>query len=712
MRLFHSWRWIAVIGACVLLVGAAKLAAMYFEGLAEMVALVGVGVVASGLAFWALPRWQAEEARDQGSDKEPFELENEARKTLAQALGGLFLVIGLAATWQQLVATEHTQQSARNEQLYAQGVQQTASALEESGQITERYANAVDQLASEDEVVVHGAIHSLSRIGEDSERDREAVIRVLARWIQDVRPIPEVSAAPPGTPGADALAPTSAVGPPPSLEDAVRALWVISHLQSGSDQATPPATPTPKKVIVPCVDLGRVSLPGASLTGFDLRGMCLTESDLTEATLTGAKLSQTTLTGAILTNATLFEADLSLAILTSTKLGGAKLAGANFSNANLSGADLRGADLSNVLAGTLIQDQIDKAQTDSGTQLPDGLVLPAIPTRVGVPPAAPGPTLTPKPTPATDDFAVSDTVVVNADGANLRAAPTVTASILRQLSPGSRLMVIGPAQEADGAVWWPVEFSAEVASGAVQGQGSGLTSGWVIGDALVLSIRAPLASAVWGGTPAQVTVEFGEDVKAWDPGCNFYAYAKALGLNGCQYPAISIALPRGTPLFAAEGGTVEFAGFDVFYRPYHVNIRTADGQLHTYAHMWSVNSNVVVGGQVAAGQFLGESGEPTISGTMEPSGQGPFLFFEVRDKDGLLIDPEPILQDAPIEGGTTATHRDDTPRRLWAGSGTATAPLDNALVAPPRFSLLRTYARRRQTQCGRLRWARGIPPSR
>jgi murein DD-endopeptidase MepM/ murein hydrolase activator NlpD len=154
--------------------------------------------------------------------------------------------------------------------------------------------------------------------------------------------------------------------------------------------------------------------------------------------------------------------------------------------------------------------------------------------------------------------------------------------------------------------------------------------------------RRVITSAVWGGGAVRVNSEHGQDVTPWNPTCSWYQYGLQLCLNGCQHPGMDIGVGRGTALFAAEGGTVEFAGWADYYRPHHVDIRTADGSLHIYGHMWSVDPAVVAGGQVSAGQLLGTSGEQTQRGTMIPDGSGPHLHFEVRS-GGCAVDPEPIL---------------------------------------------------------------------
>ena len=61
------------------------------------------------------------------------------------------------------------------------------------------------------------------------------------------------------------------------------------------------------------------------------------------------------------------------------------------------------------------------------------------------------------PEPATGTIAPGVTVVVNDDGVRLRAAPSRDAATVLELNRGTELVVIGPSQETEGFVWWPVE---------------------------------------------------------------------------------------------------------------------------------------------------------------------------------------------------------------------------------------------------------------
>ena len=108
-------------------------------------------------------------------------------------------------------------------------------------------------------------------------------------------------------------------------------------------------------------NLAKARLVGAKLTGADLSGADLTGADLSDADLTGANL-----TGANLTEANLYEANLTRAFL----VGATNLTGANLHEANLTRAFLHGADLTEVLGGSLTQQQLDGAFGSSNARLP------------------------------------------------------------------------------------------------------------------------------------------------------------------------------------------------------------------------------------------------------------------------------------------------------------------------------------------------------
>jgi hypothetical protein len=171
---------------------------------------------------------------------------------------------------------------------------------------------------------------------------------------------------------------------------------------------------------------------------------------------------------------------------------------------------------------------------------------------------------------------------------------------------------------------------------------------------------ATITSAVWGNRTVPINTVHGQ-FAFWDPcqaggqcatgcadGCCWYDYAQAVCMPHCTHPGMDIGVIKHTALYAAEGGRVEFAGRDGFYKPFHVDVRTTGGELHIYGHMWSIDPEVVQNGQIQPGQYLGTSGEQVQGTTMNPDGSGPHLHFERRLANGCAADPGPTLRQATV----------------------------------------------------------------
>ena len=209
---------------------------------------------------------------------------------------------------------------------------------------------------------------------------------------------------------------------------------------------------------------------------------------------------------------------------------------------------------------------------------------------------------------------------------------------------------------ADAPVGYPVEITV-----AAQGRTDfvGITEhGETEHDDI--GALALISSAVWGGRDVRINTTNGQPA-VWDPcknggtcnggcadGCCWYDYATDVCLPHCTHPGMDLGVSKHTALYAAAAGAIEFAGRDGFYKPFHVDVRTATGELHIYGHMWSVDPDIVTGGPVRAGQFLGTSGEQTQGATMNPDGSGPHLHFERRLGTGCAVDPTPVLEAATV----------------------------------------------------------------
>jgi len=104
--------------------------------------------------------------------------------------------------------------------------------------------------------------------------------------------------------------------------------------------------------------------------------------------------------------------------------------------------------------------------------------------------------------------------------------------------------------------------------------------------------------------------------------------------GGEEHPGIDIALPIGTAVRAAGGGTVLEAGEHPEYGQYVV-LEHPDGYRTVYGHLSRVT--VTPGIMVGAGQVVGLTGNTGNS-------SAPHLHFEIR-QNGSSIDPRTLLKE-------------------------------------------------------------------
>jgi murein DD-endopeptidase MepM/ murein hydrolase activator NlpD len=107
---------------------------------------------------------------------------------------------------------------------------------------------------------------------------------------------------------------------------------------------------------------------------------------------------------------------------------------------------------------------------------------------------------------------------------------------------------------------------------------------------------------------------------------------------GHGHTGIDLMAPLGSPIRAAAGGTVLYAGWYFDYGNI-VDIRHADGLITRYAHMMAFARGIAPGAPVAEGAVIGRVG-------MTGHAHGPHVHFEVR-VDGKAVDPKPYLALAP-----------------------------------------------------------------
>lgn len=112
------------------------------------------------------------------------------------------------------------------------------------------------------------------------------------------------------------------------------------------------------------------------------------------------------------------------------------------------------------------------------------------------------------------------------------------------------------------------------------------------------------------------------------------------GAGGIQNDGINIAAPEGTPVVAAEAGTVAYVGNELRGYGNLVLVKHADGWMTAYAH----NSKLLVtrGQKVKRGQVIARSG--STGSVSEPQ-----LHFEVR-RGTRALDPTDYLAPSTVNG--------------------------------------------------------------
>jgi hypothetical protein len=293
------------------------------------------------LALWKIPQWQV--ADPTLTVKDRLELQDKARGTLAQIIGGMVILVGLYFTGRSAAAAW------RNVQ------------VTQEGQITERFTRAIEQLGNDKLAIRLGGIYALERIARDSPTDHWPIMEVLTAYVREHAPWKD-------TPQSE----------PKPAADIQAILTVLGRRRYGQDEK--------QRLDLQDTDLRNVNLLGAHLEGAILMRAHLEDADLWGAHLQGANLlgahlkkanlMDAHLTRAVLVGAHLEEAHLERAHLEDARLRGAHLTRAVLVDAHLEGAYLRQSFLVDTFQRSVIgitKEQLASAILDESTLLPDYL---------------------------------------------------------------------------------------------------------------------------------------------------------------------------------------------------------------------------------------------------------------------------------------------------------------------------------------------------
>jgi uncharacterized protein YjbI with pentapeptide repeats len=359
-------------------------------GLAVLAALL-LAIAIWWLWWWLPKREVARLALKIRDAKARADIEDNYRKTVGQALGGVAFLLGVCLAYLQFLQ----QQRASHDLL-----------------ISNQVSKGFEQLGSEKVVVRLGGIYALEGVMNASAQYHQPVLEALSAFVREGAKLP-TTPPPPGPPTQglpkDIQAALTVIGRRSAglgSVDLDNTSIINANLDgadlSGADLRAVDLSYAYGAVNLREADLYKANLSHAYLPGADLSDADLRGDNLSYATLTGANLANADLTGADLSGADLGEANLSGADLSGADLTGAhlfnarltraNLSGANLGEADLTGADLSGADLTGAkltyanLTGTkLTGAQIRQKQLDEAcglnVLLPPGLTLKPCPSQ-------------------------------------------------------------------------------------------------------------------------------------------------------------------------------------------------------------------------------------------------------------------------------------------------------------------------------------------
>lgn len=237
-----------------------------------------------GFVVWQSIGWYV--AASQLSDlNQHITAKNEIIRTLAQVLGGGFVLTGLYFTAKNVFVSRQ-------------------------GQITDRFADALEKLSEKDNIVKRiGGIHALESIARDSPRDHWEIIQIFTEFVRI------------NTADAD----------------------YIEQQEKISDIRRVPRSDI--QLVLEAIGHRRRTYRIGESRQLDFRGANLDGADLRHANLEGADFRRSSLKRAILQGAHLKGADFSDANLEGANLNFADLTGANFHQATLNSTQIRNATL-------------------------------------------------------------------------------------------------------------------------------------------------------------------------------------------------------------------------------------------------------------------------------------------------------------------------------------------------------------------------------
>jgi len=226
-------------------------------------------------------------------EKNAADIENGARLTLAQIIGGLGLLIGLYFTYLNVKAAQDNAKTAQDNAKTAQKslylTEETARKnilIAEEGKITDRFSKAVELLGSDKLDTRLGGIYALERIARDSQKDHWTVMEVLTAFVRENAPLASGKKVTATTPREAIQAAMTVIG---------RRKWTETETQQLNLQYV-----NLEECILRNANLSKANLRGTKFFRSDMDGAILTDTFLSGVNLVATNLNKVVLNGAML----------------------------------------------------------------------------------------------------------------------------------------------------------------------------------------------------------------------------------------------------------------------------------------------------------------------------------------------------------------------------------------------------------------------------
>jgi uncharacterized protein YjbI with pentapeptide repeats len=253
-------------------------------------------------------------------ERERLKLEDDTRKTLAQIIGGTFVLFGLAFTFDTYQLNVEKQN------------------FDRENQINERLTKAVAQLSDQNSIVQFGGLSALERLATDYPGKNLRIIETISTYTREKSQIQKSATAPGPVDQKKQSSLKGEYGPNnngKTLNIGIQAaLSLILRLKR---------VPSPE---IPQIDLTNAHLSGAILSSANFSGATLFVTDfswsvLKDADFTGAAAFRADFSHSILVRNHFDGSDLNNSTFDGADLGSSSFAGARMTNVNLSSANLR-----------------------------------------------------------------------------------------------------------------------------------------------------------------------------------------------------------------------------------------------------------------------------------------------------------------------------------------------------------------------------------